>query len=51
MLCGQAIKPDAPEYELEAAAMTMTLDFDCYNLFQQRVADPSPPARMMAAAT
>jgi len=42
MLCGLAIKPGEPEYEIAAAAMTMTLDLDCYNFVQQQIAKAEP---------
>ena len=38
MLCGQPIERDTPEYEVEAAAVTMTLDAACYNVVQQQAA-------------
>jgi hypothetical protein len=46
MLCGQAIKPDTPEYEIEAPGVTMTLHIDCYKVFQPRRGPvPLSPAR------
>jgi len=50
MLCGETIKPDEVEYEFENAALTITVDVNCYETVAQEMAEARRAAEAAATA-